>query len=240
MNMEIDARGVLPAIHVPTLVLHRRDDPIVASAASRWTAEHIEGARYVELPGVDHLSWFGDTEPYLAAVEEFVTGGRTEVEVDRVLATIMFVDVVDSTTRAAALGDARWATVREGFYEATRREVDRQRGREVKTTGDGLLATFDGPARAVRAALATVSSARDLGLEIRAGVHTGECEVRDDDVGGLAVHIASRVVDCAGPGEVVVSSTVRDLVAGSGLGFTDRGAQTLRGVPGEWRLYTAA
>jgi class 3 adenylate cyclase len=240
MNMEIDVRHVLPAIHVPTLVVHRRDDPIVDPAASRWTAAQIEGARYVELPGEDHLVWFGDSEPYLAAVEEFLTGGRHEVEVDRVLSTILFVDVVDSTTRAAALGDSRWAALREGFYEAARREIDRQRGRTVKTTGDGLLATFDGPARAVRAALASVAAARDLGLEIRAGVHTGECEVSAADVGGLAVHIASRVVDRAGPGEVVVSNTVRDLVAGSGLAFAERGVETLRGVPGEWRLFTAA
>lgn len=239
MNMDVDARHVLPAIHVPTLVLHRRDDVILDAAASRWTAAQIEGARYVELPGVDHLMWYGETEPYLAAIEEFVTGGRAEAEIDRVLATILFVDVVDSTTRAAALGDARWATLRDGFYEAAQREVDRQRGRVVKTTGDGLLATFDGPARAVRAALGSVAAARDLGLEIRAGVHTGECEMRDDDVGGLAVHIAARVVDVAGPGEVVVSNTVRDLVAGSGLAFAERGVETLRGVPGEWRLFTA-
>jgi len=240
MNMEIDVRHVLPAIRVPTLVIHRRGDRILDIEASRWSARTIPNARMVELEGSDHLVWFGDAAPFADALEEFVTGGRAEVEVDRVLATILFVDVVASTTRLAELGDARWAELREGFYEATRREIDRQRGRAVKTTGDGLLATFDGPARAVRAALASVAWAGDLGLEIRAGVHTGECEAREDDVGGLAVHIASRVMDTAGPGEVVVSSTVRDLVAGSGLTFTERGSRELRGVPGEWRLFAAA
>ena len=172
-------------------------------------------------------------------MQAFLTGTRDTVEVDRVLATILFVDIVDSTTRAAAIGDAAWAAVREGFYGIVRRELERHRGREVKTMGDGFLATFDGPARAVRAALAIAAAARDLGLETRAGVHTGECEVRPDDLGGLAVHIAARVASLAGPGEVLVSSTVKDLVAGSGLSFHDRGSQVLRGVPEEWRLYAA-
>jgi class 3 adenylate cyclase len=240
MNMEADARHVLPAVRVPTLVLHRRDDPIAPIEGSRWTASQIRGARFVELAGGDHLPWVGDTEPLVSEIRTFLTGAREVVEADRVLATIVFVDIVDSTTRAAALGDAAWGDVREGFYALARRELERLRGREVKTTGDGLLATFDGPARAVRAALAIGAGARDLGLETRAGVHTGECEVRPDDVGGLAVHIASRVAGLARPGEVLVSSTVKDLVAGSGLSFADRGAQVLRGVPDEWRLFAAA
>jgi pimeloyl-ACP methyl ester carboxylesterase len=240
MNMEVDVRDVLPAVHVPTLVLHRRDDTINPIASGRWIASRIPGARFVELAGRDHLPWVGDIEPLVAEIEEFLTGTRGAIDVNRVLATILFVDVVESTGRAAALGDARWATVREGLYALARRELERLRGREVKTTGDGLLATFDGPARAVRAALAMAAGARDLGLEVRAGVHTGECEMRADDVGGLAVHIGARVAASAEPGEVLVTSTVRDLVAGSGLAFSDRGARTLRGVPGEWRLYAAA
>jgi class 3 adenylate cyclase len=240
MNMEADARHVLPAVRVPTLVLHRTGDPIISIEGSRWTASRIPGARFVELPGSDHLPWVGETDPIVSEVQAFLTGTRESVEVDRVLATIVFVDIVDSTTRAAAMGDAAWATVREGFYGIARREIERLRGREVKTTGDGLLATFDGPARAVRAALAIGAAARDLGLETRAGVHTGECEVRADDVGGLAVHIASRVSGLARPGDVLVSSTVKDLVAGSGLSFHDRGSQVLRGVPEEWRLFAAS
>jgi len=239
MNMEADARHVLPVVRVPTLVLHRTSDPIISIEGSRWTASRIPGARFVELPGSDHLPWVGETEPLASEVQAFLTGTRDTVEVDRVLATILFVDIVDSTTRAAAIGDAAWAAVREGFYGIARRELERHRGREVKTMGDGFLATFDGPARAVRAALAIAAAARDLGLETRAGVHTGECEVRPDDVGGLAVHIASRVAGLAQAGEVLVSSTVKDLVAGSGLSFHGRGSQVLRGVPEEWRLYAA-
>jgi pimeloyl-ACP methyl ester carboxylesterase len=240
MNMEADARHVLPAVRVPTLVLHRRDDPVIPIEGSRWTASQIPGARFVELAGADHLPWVGDSESVVSEVQTFLTGARETVEADRVLATIVFVDIVDSTTRAAAMGDTAWAVVRESFYGQARRELERHRGREVKTTGDGLLATFDGPARAVRAALAIDGVARDLGLQARAGVHTGECEVRPDDVGGLAVHIAARVSALAKPGEVLVSSTVKDLVAGSGLSFADRGAQVLRGVPEEWRLFAAA
>jgi class 3 adenylate cyclase len=240
MNMEIDVRHVLPAVHVPALLLHRRDDPILSVEASRWAAGQMPNARFVELPGCDHLPWVGDVELLVAEVRELVTGVRDVGDTDRVLATILFVDVVGSTSRAAALGDARWAAERDTFYTIARRELDRLRGRVVKTTGDGLLATFDGPARAVRAALATVASARQLGLEVRAGVHTGECEMSADDVGGLAVHIGSRVADLAAAGQVLVSSTVRDLVAGSGLAFDDRGAHALRGVPGEWRLFAAA
>lgn len=240
MNMELDVRHVLGAVRVPTLVLHRTDDPVLPIEASRWAASRIPGARFVELPGGDHLPWVGDVDALVAEVQELLTGAREPVDVDRVLATILFVDIVGSTGRAAALGDARWASVRDAFYALARREVDRLRGREVKTTGDGLLATFDGPARGVRSALAIAAGARAMGLDVRAGVHTGECEVRADDVGGLAVHIGARVADLAAPGEVLVSGTVRDLVAGSGLVFADRGTRTLRGVPGEWRLFAAA
>jgi class 3 adenylate cyclase len=237
--MEADARHVLPAIHVPTLLLHREHDPIFSVGASRWAATQIPGARFVSLPGHDHLPWAGPMDAVIAEMREFLTGAREVVDVDRVLATILFVDVVNSTTRAAALGDADWTALRETLYGLARREIDLHRGREVKTTGDGVLATFDGPARAVRAALAIAAGAADLGLEVRSGVHTGECEVRVDDVSGLAVHIAARVSALAAPGEVLVSSTVKDLVAGSGLAFSARGTETLRGVPGEWRLFTA-
>ncbi|GIW42039.1 MAG: hydrolase [Candidatus Binatia bacterium] len=240
MNMDIDVRHVLPAIRVPTLVAHTRDQRILEAEASRWAAKQIPNARYLELPGRDAVPWSESLEPFLAAVEEFVAGGRVEVERDRVLATIVFLDLVGSTERAAELGDVRWAAVRDAFYDAARREVERHRGRVVKTTGDGLLAVFDGPARAVRSALAAVPAARVLGLEVRAGVHAGECELAEDDVGGLAVHIAARVVDRAGPGQVLVTHTVRDLVAGSGLSFTERETAELRGVPERWRLYEAA
>jgi class 3 adenylate cyclase len=239
MNRDLDVRHVLPAVRVPALVLHRRDDPVLPIEASRWLAARMPDARFVELPGRDHLPWVGDAEAVAAELQQFLTGTRGSDAVDRVLATILFVDLVESTRRAAALGDARWRSLLEGFYAVARREVERFRGREVKTTGDGLLATFDGPARAVRAALAITAGARDLGLEARAGVHAGECELRADDVAGLAVHIGARIADLARPGEVLVSNTVRDLVAGSGLAFAERGTHTLRGVPEAWRLFAA-
>jgi class 3 adenylate cyclase len=239
-NMEADARHVLPAIHVPTLLLHREHDPIFPVGASRWAATQIPGARFVSLPGHDHLPWVGPSDAVISEMREFLTGTREVVDVDRVLATILFVDVVNSTTRAAALGDADWTALRETLYGLARREIELQRGREVKTTGDGVLATFDGPARAVRAALAINQGAGSVDLQVRSGVHTGECEIGADDVSGLAVHIAARVASLAAPGEVLVSSTVKDLVAGSGLTFTDRGTQALRGVPGEWRLFAAS
>jgi pimeloyl-ACP methyl ester carboxylesterase len=240
MNMDIDVRDVLPSIHVPTLVLHRRDDPIISVEASRWMAGRIPGARFVELPGSDHVPWVGNAGAVVGEIRQFLTGARAGADVDRVLATIVFVDLVDSTRRAATLGDADWRQLLAGFYTVARRELERFRGREVKTTGDGLLAIFDGPARAVRGALAMTAGAHSLGLEARAGVHTGECEVGSDDVGGLAVHIGARIADLAGAGEVLVSSTVRDLVAGSGLRFAERGTHVLRGVPDDWRLFAAA
>jgi pimeloyl-ACP methyl ester carboxylesterase/class 3 adenylate cyclase len=240
MNSEIDVRHVLPAIRVPTLILHRTQDVTVNVGAGRYQAAHIPGARYVELPGVDHLPFVGDAEPILAEIEEFMTGARPVAEPDRVLATVLFTDIVDSTKRAAALGDRRWRELLEAHHAATRRELERHRGREVKTLGDGFLAAFDGPARAVRCAEAIAGAVRPLGLEVRAGLHTGECEVMGDDLGGLAVHIAARVAAQAGPGEVLVSSTVKDLVAGSGLRFEDRGARALKGIPDEWRLFAVA
>ena len=200
-------------------------------------AERIPGARFVELPGIDHLPWGDDADAILDEIEEFLTGVRHGPEPDRVLATVLFTDIVGATERAASLGDRRWRDVLEQHHAVVRRELGRFRGREIDTAGDGFLATFDGPARGVRCARAVSDGVRTLGLEVRAGLHTGECEVMGDKLGGLAVHIGSRVAAAAGPGEVLVSSTVKDLVAGSGLRFQDRGLQPLKGVPGEWRLY---
>ena len=239
MNAALDVRHVLPAVRVPTLVLHRRDDRFVPARLGRHLAEHIPGARYVELPGGDHLYFAGDPTPILDAVEEFVTGRPAAVEPDRVLATILFSDLVDSTGHASALGDRRWRDLLDQHDALVRREIERARGRYVKATGDGMLATFDGPARAVRCAQAIVAGVRALGVETRVGLHTGECELRGDDVGGIAVHIAARVAALAGPGEVKCSSTVRDLVAGSGLEFEHRGRHALKGVPDEWTLFAA-
>jgi len=200
-------------------------------------AKHISGAKYVELPGVDHFAWTGDTDAILDGVEEFVTGERPTRELDRVLATVLFTDIVGSTARAAQMGDQRWRDLLAAHHALVRRELTRFRGREVKTTGDGFLATFDGPARAIRCACAIRDGVGPLGIEIRAGLHTGECELIGDDVGGIAVHIGARVAAGAAPSEVLVSSTVKDLVAGAGLRFADRGAHTLHGVPEEWRLF---
>jgi len=239
MFLDIDVRDALPSVHTPTLVLHRTGDRVVDVHAARWLAEHIDGARFVELAGRDHVPWAGDVDAVAGEIEEFVTGARTTSvdELDRVLATVLFIDIVDSTQRMAELGDARWRDVLARYYEAVRTVLAQHRGHEVKTLGDGMLATFDGPARAIRAAQASVPAARALGLDVRAGLHTGECEMSDSDVGGIAVHIAARVVSNAQPGEVLVSSTMRDLVAGSRIEFDDRGAHVLKGVPGEWHLY---
>jgi class 3 adenylate cyclase len=240
MFLDIDVRAVLPTIHVPTLVLHRHGDRVVNWRAGRDLAAHIPGARYVELEGIDHLPWAGDSEAVLGEIEEFVTGARKEPEPDRVLAAVMFTDIVGSTERAAELGDARWRDVLSAHQASVRRELDRFRGREVKTLGDGTLATFEGPARAIRCGQAIENAARSSGLEVRIGLHCGEVELMDGDVGGIAVHIAARVGALAAPGEVLVSSTVRDLVAGSGIEFEDRGAQQLKGISDEWRLFAAA
>ena len=237
---QIDIRAALGTIGVPTLVLHRRDDRMVNVAMGRYLAEHIPGAKLVELDGADHLFWVGDADAILDEIEEFLTGVRRGPEPDRVLATVLFTDLVGSTEHAVELGDTRWRYLLESHQAQVRRQLERFRGREIKTTGDGFLATFDGPARAIRCAQAVVDQSRGLGLETRAGVHTGECELIGDDVGGIAVHIAARVAALAEAGEVLVSSTVRDLVAGSGLTFADRGVHALKGVPDEWRLFAVA
>ncbi len=237
LNALVDVRHVLASIRVPTLVLHRRDDRFVPVANGRYLAERIPGARLVEFDGTDHTFWAGDTDALLDEVEEFVTGTRRGADADRVLTTLLFTDIVQSTKRAAEVGERHWRDLLDAHDAFVRRQLERFRGREVKATGDGFLASFDGPARALRCAAAIVSGAPSLGLEIRAGVHTGECEVRGDDLGGLAVHAAARVLDTAGAGEVVASGTVKDLVAGSGVQFLDRGEHELAGLPGTWRLY---
>jgi class 3 adenylate cyclase len=237
LSGEIDVRHVLPAIRVPTLVMHRAGDMIVPVEHGRYLAAQIPGARYVELPGGGNFWLDEDAETILAEVQEFITGVRPTVVPDRLLLTVLFTDIVDSTRMAAELGDDRWRDLLAGHHAVVRRELGRFKGREVKTAGDGFLATFDGPARAIRCACAIRDGIRPLGMEIRAGLHTGECELMDGDVGGIAVHIGARVAKSAAPGEVLVSSTVKDLVVGSGLRFADRGTHDLRGVPGEWQLF---
>jgi class 3 adenylate cyclase len=238
MNDQIDISDILSPIRVPTLVVHRTDDRSASVEGGRFLAAHIPGARYVELPGADHLPFVGDNAGEIAdAIEEFLTGSRAPVEIDRVLATVLFTDIVGSTEKAAALGDHRWRDLLGHHHATIRRSLSRFRGREIKTTGDGVLATFDGPARGVRCACAIAEETRPLGIEVRAGLHTGECEMIGDDVGGIAVHIGARVASLAGAGEVLVSSTVKDLVAGSGLRFGDRGNHSLKGVPGDWRIF---
>jgi class 3 adenylate cyclase len=239
MNSAIDVRDVLPAVRVPTLVMHRTGDLDVNVEEGRWIAARIPGARFVELPGADHFPWVGDADRVVDEIQEFLTGVRPSPEPDRVLATVLFTDLVDSTRRAAELGDAAWRDLLSRHDAAVRRELDRFRGREAGTAGDGFLALFDGPARAVRCAAAVRDALRPLGLEVRSGLHTGELHVRPDGPSGVAVHIGARVAAEAGPGEILVSNTVRDLVAGSGLEFEDRGARRLKGVPGEWRLFAA-
>jgi class 3 adenylate cyclase len=234
---EIDARHVLPSVRVPTLIVQREDDLLVPVLSARYIADGIPGAKYVELPGEDHMPWVGDVDAILDEVEEFVTGTRQVHEPDRMLATVMFTDIVDSTSRAAEMGDRGWREVLERHDQLMRRELERHRGREVKTMGDGFFATFDGPARGILCAMAARDAVRDLGIDIRAGLHTGEVEVMGDDIGGIAVSIGARVGAAARPGEVLVSRTVTDLVAGSGIDFTDRGVHALKGVPGEWQLY---
>ena len=236
-NFEMDVRDVLPAVNVPTVVYHRADDIYVSAALGRYVAEHIPGARYVELDGADHLWWVGETESLLDGIEEFFTGAPPEAETQRVLATLLFTDIVDSTGTAAAIGDRRWRDVLDSHDQLVRRQLSRFGGREVKTTGDGFLALFDAPSQAVRCAAAVTAGVRPLGLSVRAGVHTGEVELRGEDVGGVGVHLGQRVADLAGPDEVLVSSTVKDLVVGSDIAFDDRGVHSLKGMPGEWRLF---
>lgn len=232
-----DVRHVLRVVRVPTLVLHRDGDRVVPIALGRYIAEGIPGARFIALLGADHAPSVGDMDALIGEVEEFVTGVRHAPETDRILATVMFTDIARSTERAAEVGDRRWRELLDAYQAMVRRELGRFRGREIDTAGDGFLASFDGPARAIRCALAAVEGARRLGLEIRAGLHTGECELMGDKLGGIAVHVGARVMASAAPGEVLVSSTVKDLVAGAGIAFESRGAHTLKGVPGEWGLY---
>jgi class 3 adenylate cyclase len=240
MNAEIDVRPALPAVRVPTLVMHRSGDGAIPLGSGRHLAEEIEGARFVELPGDDHLPWIGDADAVLAEIEHFVTGAKPRTKTDRVLATILFTDLVGSTQKLSTLGDEIWKETLAAHDERAKTEIDRHHGTYVNSTGDGLLATFDGPARAVRCAQAIGASVRPLGLEIRAGCHTGEVEIANGAVHGIAVHIGARVAALAGPGEVLVSSTVKDLVAGSGLVFEDAGEHALKGVPDRWHLYRVA
>lgn len=231
-----DVSDVLPQVRVPTLVLHRRGDMFPVERA-RWMADQVADGRFVELEGADHLPFYGDTGSILGEVEEFVTGARSSRTPDRALATVLFTDIVESTRRASELGDGRWRELLEAHNELTRQHVEAARGRPIKSTGDGYLAVFDGPARAVNCARDLATAVAPLGIQIRAGVHTGECELMKDDIAGLAVHIGARISNLADPGEVIVSSTVKDLVVGSNIRFTDRGEHELKGVTDRWRLY---
>lgn len=237
---EIDVRRIATSLRVPTLVMHRADDQLVPLAGGRWLGDNIPGARFVELPGDAHAPWSGDIQLFGEELEEFLTGCRSHAETDRVLATVLFTDIVGSTARAADLGDRLWQDLLRRHHTLVREQLHRYRGVEQDSAGDGFFATFDGPARAVRCAQRICEAVREMGLNVRAGVHTGECERRGEKLGGIAVHIGARVAAQAEPGEVLVSSTVRDLVAGSGLTFADRGVHQLKGVPGEWKLYAAA
>jgi class 3 adenylate cyclase len=238
-NTEVDVTQVLPVIGVPTLVLHRTDD-LVPVELGRYLAEHVPGARFVELAGNDHMPWVGDSDAVLDEVEQFLTGGRRGAEPDRVLATVLFTDIAGSTVRAAELGDQRWSELLEAHHGRVRALISRYGGHEVDTAGDGFLATFDGPTRAIRCAEEITAAVQTIGLEVRAGVHTGEIVLAGDDVRGIAVHVGARIAAMARAGEVLVSSTVRDLVAGSGLRFDDRGLHSLKGVPDEWQLLAVA
>jgi pimeloyl-ACP methyl ester carboxylesterase len=239
VNLRIDIRPVLPAVRVPTLVLQRTDEQWISVEYGRYTAAKIPGAKLVELPGTDHYPWEENSEDVVGEIEEFLTGARTHRGGERVLATVLFTDIVDSTQEAVAVGDRRWRELLDAHDDMVRRQLDRFGGDEVKSTGDGFLATFDGPARGIRCAQAINAGARRLGLRVRAGLHTGELERRGPDVGGVAVHIGSRVAARAEADEVLVSSTVKDLVAGSEIEFAERGEHALKGVPGKWSLFAA-
>ena len=240
MNTDIDIRAVLPVLRVPTLIFHAVDDRDVSIEEGRWIARWIPGARLIELPGGDHIPFYESQDAVVEAVQEFLTGAPPAQNADRFLATVLFTDIVNGTARAAELGDARWGALIESHHAIVRRELARFRGIEVDTAGDGFFATFDGPARGVRCALEVRDAVRDLGIEIRAGVHTGECEVIANKTGGIAVIIGSRVREQAAPGEVLATSTVKELVAGSGLRFEPRGARRLKGVPDEWQIFSAS
>jgi class 3 adenylate cyclase len=239
MNGQIDTRPILPSIRAPTLVMNRTGDPCAHVEAARDMASRIPGAKFIEYPGASHSIMLDDMETVLSDIQEFITGERPIDSVDRVLATVLFLDIASSTERASALGDAAWGNVLNSYYAIVRKELARFRGKETNTTGDGFLATFDGPARAVRCALAIAVAVKQLGIEVRAGVHTGECELMGDNVGGIAVHTGARIMATAQPGSVLVSGTVKDLVSGSGINFQDHGVHQLKGIPGEWRLFSA-
>ncbi|MGH3626210.1 MAG: adenylate/guanylate cyclase domain-containing protein [Sciscionella sp.] len=237
---EVDVRAVLPTIRVPTLVVHHSDDAILVPAMGKYVADHISGAKYVQLPGRNMYHFVEPWRPSFQEISEFLTGHQAEVADDRLLATVLFTDIVDSTRRAAEMGDRDWHALLDAHDAIVRSQLARYRGREVNTSGDGFLAMFDGPQRAIRCAISIRDAVQALGIEVRAGLHTGECEVRGDDIGGIGVHIGARVSALAGPNDVLVSSTLRDLVIGSGLEFEDRGSYGLKGVPGEWRLFAVA
>ncbi|HEV7918902.1 MAG TPA: adenylate/guanylate cyclase domain-containing protein, partial [Solirubrobacterales bacterium] len=238
---QLDVRSVLPSVRVPTLVMHPQRDGFMDRGHGEYLADHIPGASFVEIPGADNLPLALECRSFIAEeIEEFVTGARRTTPIDRVLSTVLFTDIVGSTRRASELGDRAWHDELDRHDKLVRRELARHRGREVKNTGDGFLAAFDGPERAVRCAMAISESSNAAGIGVRAGLHTGECEVRGEDLGGLAVHIGARVAALAGEQEVLVSQTVRDLVVGSRLEFAERGEHELKGVPGTWRLFAAA
>jgi class 3 adenylate cyclase len=239
MAFDIDVRHVVPSIGAPTLIVHRTGDQVCHVENARWLARNIRGAKYVELPGIDHVPWI-DGDDIMEEIREFLTGVREPEAPDRVLATVLFTDLVSSTERARELGDRRWKETLDRHNEIVRHDLTRFRGREVDTAGDGFFATFDGPARAIRCARSIVDDVRKVGLDVRAGLHTGECELAGDAVRGIAVHTGARVAAQAAPGEVLVSQTVKDLVAGSGIEFEERGAHELKGIPGEWRLYAVS
>jgi class 3 adenylate cyclase len=236
-NAEIDVRSILPAIHVPTLVLHRSGDRWQKVEEGRYLAQHIAGAKYVELPGEDHVIWAGDQAQLLDEIEEFLTGVRPPPPSERVLLTVLFTDIVGSTSIASEIGDHRWKELLQRHDDEVRKELRRHKGIEVKTTGDGFLAAFDGPTKAIHCATAIRERVAEIGLKVRAGLHTGECEKRDEDLSGIAVHLASRLLDHAQPGEILVSRTVKDLIVGSGIALEERGQATLRDVAGNWELF---
>ncbi len=240
MNSQIDVRAILPTIHIPTLLLHHVDDYDVDIGGARYMAQCISGAKLIEFPGSAHILVGQEADKVLDQVEEFLTGTYPGTQSDRVLVTVLFTDIVGSTEKAVELGDQRWRELLNSHHALVRKQLAFFRGQEIDTTGDGFLATFDGPARAIRCACAISDGVRNLGLQVRAGLHTGECELIGHNVGGIAVHIGARVLSQANPNEVIVSSTVKDLVAGSGIPFEDRGLHALKGVPGEWRLYAVA
>ena len=242
LNASIDVRPILPAVRVPTLVLHRRTDTLIPVEAGRSLAAQIPGAKYIEYPEGDHVLAHGDVETLLGDVEEFITGQRenSSTDTERVLATVLFTDIIDSTRSAADMGDKKWRQLLDSHDQLATTVVDKHRGTLIKSTGDGILATFDGPGRAVRCALAFEAASRQIGLPLRAGIHTGEIEIRGGDIGGIAVHAAARVMAQCNASEVLVSRVVTDLVAGAGLKFSNRGSHELKGLPGRWELFAAS